>query len=298
MDGLAKLIELRGGLEIIDQNPTLRRIIFRYAYQCFNMYGVQEETDTSSVDLSGGSRQDLPPRFPLPEALIRSVTGSGSEVATLRLRINASLPWHTVFPLNHPMRIMFDDVSAALDYAKRKASLNEVWIRVDFPSFWLDPIAWKLLGMRAAWGSDNNLDVLQEAARLGILLFFGEIRRKCGALAVSTLIQMKKLRQFMINVGANSDWTRAQPLLLWIMFFGFFESWQQPEYGWYLGALARVAHGMGLSSWSTVVSSVRSFLWIPPIHDERVGKFRDSFESELSSVESSPASVLESDRDV
>lgn len=82
--------------------------------------------------------------------------------------------------------MIFDEIVTALHDAKSKTRRNEIWIRVPFVSLWIDPISHKLLSMKADVYVDDAWSVIQEATRLGIHLFFGEIRRKCGALAVRT----------------------------------------------------------------------------------------------------------------
>ena len=249
--------------------------------------------------MSGGYRQDTAPRFPFPEKFILRSRGSQSNPRPLADDVipTDQDSWRRLFPTSNPLNGILDDIQTALNHAKMRSARNELWIKVEFASLWIDPISWKLLGLKRDVDPNDSPSIIQEATRLSIILFFGEIRRKCGALAVSTLVHMKKHKALMISVGMDADWSMAQPLLLWVIFFGFFESWQQPEYDWYLGTLVRAANNMRLLSWDEVVNSVRSFLWLGPIHNERLGKFRESFESEMGTLADSSISTSSSSGD-
>lgn len=176
---------------------------------------------------------------------------------------------------------IFNEISNALNFARMKISRNEIWTRQEYASLWIDPITYKLLSTMSAIDLNNHWGKIHEATRLGIILFFGEIRMKTGALSVSGLLQVKKLKDFLLGIGSDADWSAAPQLLLWIVFFGFFESWQQPEHEFYRNILVKLAEKLELPSWDGVIAVVRDFLWIGEIHDERLGRLRESFELKL-----------------
>jgi hypothetical protein len=126
---------------------------------------------------------------------------------------------------------------------------------------------------------DDPWSIVQEASRLGILLFLGEIRRQCGALAVSTRLYVTKLKAFMDSLGTTIDWTSSNLLLLWIIFFGLLESWELPEQDWYVVSVQVVMSRMGIQSWDYAVDKVKSFMWIDNIYDERIELFRSLISS-------------------
>lgn len=201
------------------------------------------------------------------------------------------LPWRKHFPPGNPVSTAFDEIVTAIQYKKNKAERGQVWMTVEFSTFWIDPISHSLLGHRTEYSTENLLDIVQEAARLGIILFFCEIRRKCGVLAVRSTLYVRKLKDFLVTMGCGIDWSPSYAMLLWSLFFGVLESWREglredlrEEHEWLLKSVAWVANEMELETWDAVVVSVRKFLWIEPIHDDELDQFRDVFQAKLREV--------------
>ena len=202
---------------------------------------------------------------------------------SLRQDQNIPTQWRFIFPKDNPLIAIFDDIALALKYVKMREERNEVWKRHEFSTFWIDPVAYQLFSTISAIDQGTHWGKIHEATRLGIILFFGEIRHQSGALAVCTLTQMRKLKEYLIGVGSDIDWSAAPQLLLWIVFFGFFESWNEPEHEWYLAYLAKIAKKLEIPSWDGLVNVVRSFLWIGEVHDEKLNVLRAAFDLKFGS---------------
>lgn len=186
-----------------------------------------------------------------------------------------SASWIQIFPAESPMISIFDELSHAIEVAKLKTRRNQQWRVVNFVIFRMYPALHRLLSIRLDPDSADHWSIIQEAARLGIILFIGELRRQCGALGVSTRLYVTKLKVFMEGLGSTIDWTSANILLLWSIFFGLLESWTLPEQDWYVESMHAIMARTSLQSWDAVVEKVKSFLWFDDIYDERVEIFRD-----------------------
>lgn len=116
--------------------------------------------------------------------------------------------------------------------------------------------------------------IVQDASRLAIFFFLGELRRQCGALGVSTTLFLSKFKNHMMDFGATIDWQPCHPLLLWMLFFRILESWGLPEQDWYFETIVSVAKAMELGSWDAIVQEVKGFLWVEDIHDVKAAVVR------------------------
>lgn len=220
-------------------------------------------------------RQDTKPQFPLPEQMIRSVQNDQSaDEFVFFTQTHHPAPWRQIFPTNNPMITVFDEIQNTVEVAKMKAMRNQQWRVINFVIFRVYPTLHRLLSIGLDPHPGDQWSIVQEASRLGIVLFIGEIRRQCGALGVSTRLHVTKLKVFMEGLGSTIDWTSANALLLWIMFFGLLESWKLPEQDWYVDSMHAVMARTTLQSWDVVVEKVKSFLWFDDIYDEKVEQFR------------------------
>ncbi|KAF8859223.1 hypothetical protein BDZ45DRAFT_368044 [Acephala macrosclerotiorum] len=256
LDGLHKVLRLRGGYDSVKNNPILVNL-------------------TYGVDMTRSLRQDTKPQFPLPEQMIRNVQNDQSaDDFVFFPQTHHPAPWRQIFPTKNPIVTVFDEIQNAAEVAKMKATRNQEWRVANFVIFRMYPTIHRLLSMGLDPELDDQWSILQEASRLGIMLFMGEIRRQCGDLGVSTRLHVTKLKVFMEGLGSTIDWASANILLLWIMFFGLLESWKLPEQDWYVESMHAVMARTTLQSWDAVVEKVKSFLWFDDIYDEKVEQFR------------------------
>ncbi len=170
---------------------------------------------------------------------------------------------------------IFDELQRAIEVSRLKTARNQQWRVVNFVIFQIYPFVHQMLSMGLVANPNDRWSIVQEASRLGILLLLGEIRRQCGALGVATRLYVRKLKLFMESLGTTVDWTSANLLLLWIMFFGFLESWELPEQDWYVESIHAVMARTTLRSWDDVIERVKSFLWVDDIYDKRIEVFRE-----------------------
>ncbi|KAG4438503.1 hypothetical protein IFR05_006026 [Cadophora sp. M221] len=254
LEGLNNVVELRGGYNGAGITPMLVSLIY-------------------GVEMTRICRQDTKPLFPVPKMFdITQEQQFGNPSINLPsiATSTSTRPWKDIFPASHPIIDTFDSLTSVIQLAALKATQDQSWKVVNFVIRRLYPIVHKLMDLKIEGAIVNDYwDIVQEASRLAIFFFLGELRRQCGALGVSTTLFLTKFKSHMIDFGSGIDWQPCHRLLLWMLFFGTLESWELPEQDWYVETIVRVAKAMGLGSWDAVVEEVKGFVWVEYIHDTK-----------------------------
>lgn len=244
--GLNKIIALRGGVSAL-RNLMLVRLVYE-------------------VHISSVSRRDVKPRVPIPEGLLHACKAESPEELGFQAHAfrTAAAPWRRLLLSENPLLHIFDEINSAIAHSRFKSMRNEKWKHADFVVYWIEPIMHKLLNIGSGSEEENPLTFRDAALRMGMCLFLGPIRRNCGKLGVSTRIYVIKLKSLLAESNNSRDRHGDMPkvLLLWILFFGLLESWKLPEEEWFIKATLETARGCGLRTWSGIVETVQSFLWM------------------------------------
>ena len=229
--------------------------------------------------MSGASRQDLRPRFPYsPKALqvVQDLVGTCPDE-------------HQPFRFSNPSRLqprlhtfgdsqflieIAEDLAKAMKYAMLRAAQHQLWRQVNFIIYWIDPVLHRLLSVDVKVNKKDSSRVIHEAIRLGIILFLGEVRRKCGVMCVSTIVYLRKLKKLLSETDKHVDWALYKPIRLFLLFFGLVESWQQPEAKWYIEAVSSLAIESNVACWEDMIEAVKSFFWFEDIFDSEIERFR------------------------
>ncbi len=224
----------------------------------------------NSVEMTKILKHDTKPIYPVPETLLDNQQQQfGLEYTVANTDRSIKGLWTYIFPDGHLMIDVFNDLLSATELAHRKAAAGQTWATVDFLLTRMYPII-KLIASKSQVELFDSWGIVQEASRLGVFLFLGEIRRRCGALGVSTTLFVAKLKSFMSIMGNTIDWHPCHPILLWILFFGTVESWGLSEQDWFLEEVLSVAKRMNILSWVEIAETVRRFLWIDNIYAAKV----------------------------
>ncbi|KAH7403648.1 hypothetical protein BKA64DRAFT_669617 [Cadophora sp. MPI-SDFR-AT-0126] len=269
IDGLANIIRLRGGMQTLDHNPTLRCMV-------------------SGVDLGGACRRDSRPKLPGPDRLVQGIQGAFRDKLKLpsnHLPSPSPRPWANAIPRDHILTKAFDDLLRAINYTKIRKARNEDWIEVRFIVFWIDPIIYNVLGQGPETQPSDGPSAVQETTRIGLILFLFKLRRVCGQLGVSTTLFVKKLKTLASTMAWKTLWSACEPLLLWVLFIGMLESWRTEDEDWYTETTAMAAHWMGLRSWDDTSKAVKQFPWIDGLFDDECERSRAGFQSIMSTLE-------------
>ena len=179
----------------------------------------------------------------------------------------------------------FDDLLRAINYIKIRTARNDDWIEVKFIVFWIDPIVHGILGQGPDTQPSDGPSVVQETARIGLILFLFKLRRVCGQLGVSTTFFVKKLRTLASTLAWKTLWNTSEPLLLWVLFVGMLESFGTEDEGWYVETTAMAAHWMGIKSWNDTLETVKQFPWIDGLFDDECDRSKETFQEIMFNLE-------------
>ncbi|PVH71667.1 hypothetical protein DL98DRAFT_596735 [Cadophora sp. DSE1049] len=263
LEGLKKVLELRRGANRTWLSPVLSNLMY-------------------SVEMTRICRQDTKVVFPFPMMFDVAQEQQFGTTPAPHPYVTPNSPWQTIFPADHPIIDTFDSLSSAVRVAGHKFSHDQSWKVVNYVVHSLCPIVHQLMGLKTDGIPNDYWTIVQEASRLSIFFFLGELRRQCGALGVSNTLFLSKFKCHMSNFGASIDWRPCHPLLLWMLFFGTLESWGFSEQGWFLETIVSVAKAMNLTSWDAIVDAVKGFLWVEDVYDAKAAIVGQSLMAEFS----------------
>ncbi|KAE8452290.1 hypothetical protein EG329_000990 [Mollisiaceae sp. DMI_Dod_QoI] len=252
INGLERIVQLRGGWESFAQNPTLRCMIF-------------------GVDIAGAASRDHPPRFPLPAPLIDSIRAAAiQDIALVDFYPQRSNLLQALVPHDTNLYQAITNTLLSLAYIKYKVSRNETWMRISFVVFWVEPIVYTLVGKHIADPSSSNVaELVQEAIRLGLMILLAKLRRICGQLGVRTQLVLTKLKNIIEARGDDMEWgINVKQALLWCLCLGLMESQEMSEGRWFNRMVWKVANEMGLHEWGDILRVIKDVLWVDVFDQE------------------------------
>lgn len=256
MEGLKKMVSLRGGIDSPSLPTILKTVLF-------------------FVDVSGATSQDLRPYFPQPKTISTASseclpTASGPWVPpSLPKVFQSSLRTQTESSIGSIIGSLWS-VSEALD-----RTLAE-----DPRALWSDSTSighsiHSLLHDINSLSPTANGDVsavlpLAEVMRLAAVLSLAESRRRLGIWPVWSYIHVAKLRDllesFLSADNGRDPWTTNRSLKLWILMLGGMEATVEGHKAWFVGQLAQLARQMRLRPWSDARRVLLNAVWIDTVH--------------------------------
>lgn len=118
---------------------------------------------------------------------------------------------------------------------------------------------------------------MQEACRLGMLLYLNHVRRFLGITPSYTGIVASRLKDhLMVNYEhLMGDWIgEAWILQIWVLYMAGFGLQGEPDEAWFLRALGKSLKRRGISDWNDVLQLLKGVLWFEEVfdrpNDERV----------------------------
>jgi hypothetical protein len=143
---------------------------------------------------------------------------------------------------------------------------------------WTNPIIHQLLSFRPCqqYGLSNQSHI-QEACRLGSLIYMALVWRAFGVSPFRSDILVRKLRGFLET--QEIEWLRLWKLQLWILCMGAIESESVDDKRWSANWMAVLLQKHEIRSWSQGLECVREILWVERLfrgRDQELGKIIDS----------------------
>jgi hypothetical protein len=114
---------------------------------------------------------------------------------------------------------------------------------------------------------DEKEKKMEQACRLGALVYIKSIMREYPLCAVTSKVLVAKLKSSLDGMAYYRNPTVA-PLLLWLFFMGGMASHGTSDRAWYVAHLVRLTLVVGeLPTWEGVKGCLKKILWVDGIHE-------------------------------
>ena len=132
---------------------------------------------------------------------------------------------------------------------------------------WTNPVAFRLLSFRPLqkFGISNQ-SLVQEACRLGSLLYLAPVWRMFGVHPLRSEILVHKLKALFDS--HMMEWSRLWKLQLWVLFVGAMEAQVVDDLvslTWFVLEIASTLLEHGIHSWSRGLACIQEILWAETI---------------------------------
>ncbi|KAH7132329.1 hypothetical protein B0J11DRAFT_223623 [Dendryphion nanum] len=232
MDGLIRMIELRGGFHTLETEEL--RVTLAWS------------------DICGSFSQDIPPHFPLPITWLEAVTPAAQPPSA---------------ELNLIRSIWAEQLPDAPEWPSTYAILISL-LQERPPCTWLEPVLHRLLLHRPIQpGSPpNHSSIIAEVCRLGTLLFLAQIWRSFGYHPVRTVVIRRNL--FQVVTTCFAEWNELRVLLLWTLAHATRDADGDEERKQFAVRLGMVANRMGITTWEEIVEHLKIVLWVDGFEEQ------------------------------
>lgn len=246
MDGIQRIINLRGGIETLYHNKELMWTIYW-------------------VDISAAASQDIPPTFPFPYELPQLPVNNASLYHGLRELSKI----RSTCCVDSEVWQLIDVFADFLDRLRRDVANDgpRTWERTDYMYTDLLPLLHRLLWQQKKTESCEQI-LLAELLRLGMLLCLSQLRRDFGVHPVYSGVPVAKLRN-CISRNQDSNAHFLEPIFSWVLVMGLIEAVDVGTREWYLGQIeSNVLSGSPAipATKPEIVRSVSQFLWLDASH--------------------------------
>jgi hypothetical protein len=166
---------------------------------------------------------------------------------------------------------IFDDIVQLISL-DRAFSEEQLVLSITSGS-WMEPTMWRLLTMRPLQHGLDREYVIEEACRLGTLLFLAPVWRCLGHSPVWTAAISRNL--LLVLVKHMIEWRELKPLLAWIIYVAAVETSDLAERSQFVFMLAIIMSGLQLNNWEELMHLVKSILWVENVYAGTEDLIRD-----------------------
>jgi hypothetical protein len=248
MDGLRKILSLRGGVETLEHNKELLWTI------CW-------------VDVTFAANQDVPSTFPFPAKLPQlpiSLASPPNELEPLPMLRNEVLAQSAIWAI-------IDTFADFLDRLRRDLTTNgpRTWKRSDYMYTDILPLLNVILSQKERQvGYSEIQTITEEMLRVGMLLCLAQIRRDFGMHPIDSRVVVAKLRHW-VSKGRDLTLQSLQPILSWALVMGTIESVDVGTRAWFLEQIKTWVLEDKPATTETkpkIVDAASKFLWLDASH--------------------------------
>ncbi|RFU24341.1 hypothetical protein B7463_g11997, partial [Scytalidium lignicola] len=245
MNGLQKVLELRGGIESLQTSHILQVTAFW-------------------VDVTGSLIQDTIPRFPIPNCALADPEPHRSP----RI-IFFSQKWNTKFPDLWDISDGLTSLASLTGYVNNQKKKNLLCHGEFFNPINVYPVAHKFLSMsRYAVAAEINMSssglIIREILRLTSLLFFGLVKEKCGVFPSGVPENEVRLARLITDIAVN--WSSFMDLALWVLTVSALA--EEGDRSWYVSQISVAMASLGLAGWDDALKMLKELIWIDELLDE------------------------------
>jgi hypothetical protein len=215
------------------------------------------------IELQGAYAQDSKPLFCVsrPQLEVRPDALSSARLLQLHFVLNK---WNTYFPNNLVWLQIYRDLYI---FSQRTATEHaQMNLRILSPSLgaWIRPTIYRLLTLEPLKDGVVNDNIIEEACRLGSLIYLAPVWRKLGVFPVRTEVLIRKLKASLLP---QMYWMELWPLRLWCLYMGALEAKRIEDVNWFVSQIASDAGEYGLRGCKSIRKCVKEVLWIDSIFD-------------------------------
>jgi hypothetical protein len=273
MAALYRIIEARGGVSCLSNNPVLRHLI-------------------SGVDLAGTCFLERPrPLFPLPTASANESAIKNMPWPVPQTPYHYQSIWKHAFRANSPLLSIFHDITTLMMTLKSdlmwKESRPET-VSIDQKTMGL---LFGRLGELSVPVSDITEDsLLEECCRLAALLLLEKVSSQFNILDCRlhstehqhTTKNVQKLHTVLITNMHYKQWILFKPLLNWIASLAAISTSSEEIKHDFLDLVVYAGRLMGLNGWDEALITAANMLWVGEFFDERYHSITKCFSWENS----------------
>ena len=252
MEGLSRIVRLRGGADSFKENPKLLIEILR----CDIGIALYSGSKTLIFDKSW-SQESYPPLPNLKPLLeLRKPVGTCSQYPL------ASVVEYNADELTRAWRAM-SEFCSIVNFAADSGQFISVQTLLET----LSSVMYRLLGMRFDDGSN------EEAIRLGLLAYSSSVFLQWQNLGMSFPYLISDFRSCLTTINFQS---MCPNLSLWLFMIGATFVFDATDDWWLRPDLLLRMVSCGTTSWSQMKQSLESVMWIGLIHDKPGKRVFDS----------------------
>ncbi|KZL71020.1 hypothetical protein CT0861_10081 [Colletotrichum tofieldiae] len=255
--GLVRMVELRGGIHVLEENDDVLQKICRLNEGS----GVQAKSAVSRSDIQYALHTESPALYAydaMPQRVMQEICHNG---------IQSQRPMAAIFSTAEPtLRQLIrdvDSISVLFNNCKRNSKLKAHEFSATILS-----LGYRLL--RVQGQESRSLEAIQEACLLGFVCFYTTLLLQFGR--QRHLLYEKLSRRLKTSVDGLlpiCHHPHFQPTSIWLLMIGAISVFERKEDIWLLPALVRVSELMHLKTWDAMRNELKEYPWIRAIHNEQ-----------------------------
>jgi hypothetical protein len=151
------------------------------------------------------------------------------------------------------------------------------------------PLRYRLLDMKNARKTGTQKELIQEACRIGTLVFLKTVYDQFGCWGPSSKVWgrpyrfiVEKLKVFLTRLDHSIPTARTEylELLLWLSFMGGVLQLEYVNRQWYNAHIATILARLGLNTFNEVKEVLSRFLWVDWVHEKHCAELWEDIQDD------------------